>query len=184
MFNVWWFLHSFQVKIADRSTASRRVTRGGLIILFGCVASILVGIFLSSASLISWLQTVYILGYIKTFIGLVKYAPQALLNYRRKSTEGFAVGMIIFDLIGGAASLLQMAFLAINNDDVGSFFGNPGKFGNGAVIFLFNLMFIIQKYCLYGSCCGGRRRRRRRNRDAGDIVSGTNSFSTESYPEI
>ena len=148
-FNVWWFLHSFQVKIADRSTVSRRVTRGGLIILFGCVASILVGIFLSSAWLISWLQTVFILGYIKTFIGLVKYAPQALLNYRRKSTEGFAVGMMIFDLIGGAASLLQMAFLAINNDDVGSVFGNPGKFGTGVVTVVFEIVFLLQEYVLY-----------------------------------
>ena len=33
---------------------------------------------------------------------------QAVLNYRRKSTEGFAVGMMVFDLVGGCASLLQV----------------------------------------------------------------------------
>ena len=120
-----------------------------MLILFGSVAAVLVGVVLSSASVIPWLQTVYILGYIKTFLGLVKYAPQVVLNYRRKSTEGFAVGMMIFDLIGGTASLLQMLFIAINNDDVASITGNPGKLGTGVVTVVFEIIFLIQKYIIY-----------------------------------
>ena len=134
---------------AHNSQSSRRITKTATSLLFGSVTLVLVGVLLSSASVISWLQTVYLLGYIKTFLGLVKYAPQALLNYRRKSTEGFAVGMMIFDLIGGSASLLQMVFIAVNNDDPASLTGNPGKLGTGVVTVVFEIIFLVQKYLVY-----------------------------------
>jgi len=137
------------VKTANRSQAPQRFTWPALGILVASVVSPLIGVVLAAYSRISWLQTVYILGYVKTALGLVKYAPQALLNFRRKSTEGFAVGMMIFDLIGGAASLLQMAFIAINNEDGASLIGNPGKLGTGVVTVIFEIIFLLQRFVIY-----------------------------------
>ena len=56
---------------------------------------------------------------------------------------------MIFDLIGGSASLLQMVFIAVNNNDVGGVLGNPGKFGTGVVTVVFECLFLVQKYVLY-----------------------------------
>ena len=57
--------------------------------------------------------------------------------------------MMVFDLIGGTASLLQMIFIAVNNDDAASVTGNPGKFGTGVVTVVFEVIFLLQKYVIY-----------------------------------
>ena len=88
-------------------------------------------------------------GYVKTFLGLVKYGPQLVLNFRRKSTEGFAVGTMVFDLIGGAMALTQMLFIALNNDDLSGIYGNPGKFGTAVVTVAFESCFLLQRYFIY-----------------------------------
>lgn len=137
------------VKTAYRSQVSQRITWVVLGIIAGSIVALLVGVVLAAYSKISWLHTVFILGYIKTLLGLIKYAPQAVLNWRRKSTEGFAVGMMIFDLAGGVASLLQMIFLAVNNEDGASLTGNPGKFGTGVVTVTFEAIFILQRFIIY-----------------------------------
>ena len=129
------------------------------------LSPLLAGVYLASASYISWLKAVFILGYVKIALGLVKYAPQVWLNIKRKSTEGFSVEMMILDLIGGGFSLLNAIFIAINGEDgadlagnVGvNIAGNPGKleFGivsgivPGIVTCLFQSIFLIQKYVMY-----------------------------------
>ena len=40
---------------------------------------------------------------------------QAVMNYRRKSTEGWSIGNIILDFTGGSFSILQMFLLSYNN---------------------------------------------------------------------
>ncbi|KAJ7356162.1 hypothetical protein OS493_026545 [Desmophyllum pertusum] len=44
-----------------------------------------------------------------------------------------------------------MFLLAYNNDDWKSLFGDFTKFGLGAISILFDMLFIVQHYCLYGS---------------------------------
>lgn len=49
-----------------------------------------------------------ILTMIKLFINTVKYVPQLLLNYKKKSTKGYPFTAIYLDLVGGTASLCQI----------------------------------------------------------------------------
>jgi hypothetical protein len=82
---------------------------------------------------------------------MIKYVPQAWMNYKRKSTEGWSIGNILLDFTGGVLSVLQMFLLAINYDDWSSIFGSPTKFGLGLFSILFDILFIMQHYCFYRS---------------------------------
>ena len=67
------------------------------------------------ASVINWLKFLYLCSYVKLFITFIKYFPQALMNYRRKSTLGWSIGNILLDFTGGSLSLLQTFLLAYNH---------------------------------------------------------------------
>lgn len=109
----------------------------------------LVSLFLAVAHVISWLQYIYYFSYIKLAVTLVKYVPQAYMNYRRRSTVGWSIGNVLLDFTGGTLSILQMILQSYNNDQWMLFFGNPTKFGLGLFSVLFDLLFIAQHYCLY-----------------------------------
>lgn len=98
-----------------------------------------------------WLVYLYYFSYCKLVITLVKYIPQALLNFRRKSTLGWSIGNILLDFTGGTLSMLQMFMIAHNYDDWSSLFGNFTKFGLGAISILFDVLFMVQHYVLYAS---------------------------------
>lgn len=91
----------------------------------------------------------YFYSYVKIIISCIKYIPQVVLNYRRKSTEGWSIGYVLFDLIGGILSLIQMVLLAINYNDWSSLFGSITKLVIGIVAIGFDLIFMIQHYILY-----------------------------------
>lgn len=61
-----------------------------------------------------WLDFLYALSYIKLAITLIKYVPQAVLNFRRKSTVGWSIENILLDFTGGMLSMLQMLLNAYN----------------------------------------------------------------------
>ena len=48
------------------------------------------------------------LGYIKIYLTLLKYVPQIIHNFHRKSTLGFSIHSVYLDVIGGIFSFLQM----------------------------------------------------------------------------
>ncbi|PVD23877.1 hypothetical protein C0Q70_17151 [Pomacea canaliculata] len=98
---------------------------------------------------ITWLTYLYYFSYIKLGVTLIKYIPQAYMNYQRKSTVGWSIGNVLLDFTGGSLSLLQMFLLSYNSDDWGSIFGDPTKFGLGFFSILFDILFIVQHYCLY-----------------------------------
>ncbi|EDO64171.2 AGAP004116-PA [Anopheles gambiae str. PEST] len=96
-----------------------------------------------------WLDFFYNLSYIKLAVTLVKYVPQAVLNYRRKSTIGWSIGNVLLDFTGGSFSMLQMLVNGYNYDDWDSIFGDGAKFGLGLFSVLFDVLFIVQHYILY-----------------------------------
>uniref|UniRef100_A0AAG5CUB4 Cystinosin n=1 Tax=Anopheles atroparvus TaxID=41427 RepID=A0AAG5CUB4_ANOAO len=110
-----------------------------------------VGVFCALAfdGQMNWLDFLYILSYVKLSTNLVKYIPQVYMNYRRKSTEGFAISNRLLDLAGGLLSLLQMVLNSWNFDDWQSIVGSPVKFGLGFVSILFDAIFIVQHYVCY-----------------------------------
>ncbi|EFX82939.1 hypothetical protein DAPPUDRAFT_48516, partial [Daphnia pulex] len=98
---------------------------------------------------ITYLSLLYYCSYVKLIVTLIKYIPQAHLNYKRQSTVGYSIGGVLLDITGGLLSVLQMFLLAYNNDDWDSLFGDPTKFGLGLFSVMFDLLFIVQHYVLY-----------------------------------
>ncbi|XP_017486723.1 PREDICTED: cystinosin homolog [Rhagoletis zephyria] len=110
---------------------------------------VLVTMILSVLNILHWLDFLYYCSYIKLIITMVKYIPQALINYRRKSTAGWSIGTVLMDFAGGAFSMLQMILNAYNYDDWISIFGDPTKFGLGLLSVIFDMLFILQHYVFY-----------------------------------
>ena len=115
-----------------------------VLLLFLAVSTII-----AIADHLSTLTLLYFYSYVKLAITMIKYVPQAWMNYKRKSTEGWSIGNILLDFTGGILSVLQMFFLAINYNDWSSIFGSPTKLGLGLFSILFDLVFIVQHYILY-----------------------------------
>ena len=97
----------------------------------------------------SWLSFIYFFSYLKLVITIIKYVPQAWLNYQRKSTVGWSIHNIFLDFTGGVLSIGQMFLLSVNFNDWQSTFGNPTKLGLGLFSILFDILFIVQHYFLY-----------------------------------
>uniref|UniRef100_A0A1B6DT44 Cystinosin homolog n=1 Tax=Clastoptera arizonana TaxID=38151 RepID=A0A1B6DT44_9HEMI len=100
---------------------------------------------------IEWLDFLLYCSYIKLTITLIKYIPQAFMNYSRKSTVGWSIGNVLLDFTGGILSMGQMMINAYNYDDWDSIVGDPTKFGLGLFSVVFDLLFIFQHYFLYRS---------------------------------
>ncbi|CDW57152.1 PQ-loop domain containing protein [Trichuris trichiura] len=75
---------------------------------------------------------------------------QVVLNYRRKSTEGFSIASIFLDFTGGMCSMCQMFIIAYNMDEWSQLFGDFTKFGLGLQSIIFDVIFFVQRYGLYG----------------------------------
>ena len=83
---------------------------------------------------------------------LMKYFPQAFLNWRRQSTVGWSIENILLDFTGGSLSLAQS--LMDNSIPRGSAWanilgGNPAKFFLGFTSMVFDIVFMVQHYGLY-----------------------------------
>uniref|UniRef100_A0AAY4CZ54 Cystinosin n=1 Tax=Denticeps clupeoides TaxID=299321 RepID=A0AAY4CZ54_9TELE len=109
----------------------------------------LVSLFVAVAGRITWLEYLYYFSYIKLGVTLVKYIPQAYMNYKRQSTVGWSIGNVLLDFTGGSLSVLQMFLESYNNDQWKLIFGDPTKFGLGLLSIFFDVVFIVQHYCLY-----------------------------------
>lgn len=102
--------------------------------------------------LLTWvaiLNVVLFVSYVKLVVTLIKYVPQAWMNHKNKSTEGWSILNIVLDFTGGVFSLMQMFFLAYNYDNWISIFLNPTKFGLGLFSICFDITFFIQHFVLY-----------------------------------
>jgi cystinosin len=102
----------------------------------------------------NWLDFLYMLSYIKIGISLIKYIPQVVLNIRRKSTVGWSIWNILLDFTGGCLSILQLIWDCADRHDFSGITGNPAKFALGFVSIFFDMIFMIQHYCLFASNAG------------------------------
>jgi len=85
----------------------------------------------------------------KVLISLVKWMPQAILNYRTKKIDGFSMNQIILDLIGGTLSLLQLGIDSALEGSWDGVKGNLVKLGLGVGALIFDVLFIMQRYVWY-----------------------------------
>lgn len=96
-----------------------------------------------------WLWLVSDFNIIQVIMTVIKYIPQAWMNFRRRSTLGWSIGNILLDLSGGLSNLLQMVVQSIDQGSIDNFVGNVGKLLLSMVVIAFDLLFIIQHYILY-----------------------------------
>ncbi|XP_040605043.1 cystinosin isoform X3 [Mesocricetus auratus] len=110
---------------------------------------VLVTMIVAAVGVTTWLQFLFCFSYIKLAVTLIKYFPQAYMNFYYKSTEGWSIGGVLLDFTGGSFSLLQMFLQSYNNDQWTLIFGDPTKFGLGVFTIFFDVVFFIQHFCLY-----------------------------------
>jgi len=124
------------------STTARSILAAFLLILITSLGLVLF-------DYMQWLDFLYNCSYIKLTITLIKYIPQAFMNYQRKSTVGWSIGNVFLDFTGGVLSMGQMLLNAYNYNDWKSIIGDPTKFGLGLFSAFFDVLFLIQHYVLY-----------------------------------
>ena len=95
------------------------------------------------------------LSIIKVSLTITKYVPQALSHIRSRSTLGFSITQVLLDTAGGIFSLAQLILDSYRSGGgwegvTTSLADNPGKLGLAGVSLLFDAVFIIQHYVLYG----------------------------------
>ncbi|XP_060591033.1 cystinosin-like isoform X2 [Ruditapes philippinarum] len=127
----------------------QKISKVSLVLVIGAWLFAGISLVVTLFHKITWLTYLYYFSYIKLGVTLIKYMPQAYMNFKRKSTDGWSIGNVLLDFTGGSLSLLQMFLLSYNSDDWGSIFGDPTKFGLGFFSILFDILFIVQHYCLY-----------------------------------
>jgi len=131
----------------------------GSLCLVGVSASIM-AIYLSGMHecCTQWLSFLSVLAEVKVVISVVKYCPQVWLNYQRKSTVGWTIYNILLDFTGGLLSVAQLLLDSWLSGDWSAISGDPAKLMLGNVSVFFDVIFMIQHYCLYpegvhNSCC-------------------------------
>ncbi|GFR72800.1 cystinosin-like [Elysia marginata] len=99
----------------------------------------------------TWFKSVNALSYVKVVVTVLKYWPQVLLNYRRKSTEGWSVHNVLLDFFGGWISLIQMFIdaTASGSGNWQSGFQNIVKYWLCVITLVFDSIFLMQHYALY-----------------------------------
>lgn len=100
-------------------------------------------------SMLTWLTFLYFLSMVKLAVTLIKYVPQIVLNCNRRSTMGWNVWNVLLDFEGGILSLAQQLMDAAACDRWTPITGNPVKFALGSVSMLFDLVFMVQHFCLF-----------------------------------
>jgi len=127
----------------------QKVSKIATILISISLVGIFVLLIVAICDKITWLTYLMSFSYLKIAISLIKYIPQAYMNYRRKSTEGWSIGNVLLDFTGGLLSILQMILQSYNNNEWTLIFGDPTKFALGLISVLFDIFFIIQHYVLY-----------------------------------
>lgn len=95
------------------------------------------------------LDVLYLLSFIKIAVTFIKYIPQTILNFTRKSTIGWSIENILFDFTGGALSIAQVMVDSSVSNDWTVITGNPVKFGLGSFSLIFDVIFMVQHYIIY-----------------------------------
>ncbi|CAK9298820.1 unnamed protein product [Gordionus sp. m RMFG-2023] len=99
-----------QALIYERGT--QKISRINNVILICIALTLGSGVVSLIAKWLSFIHFLYLFSYVKLFVTLIKYIPQAYLNYKRKSTVGWNIWGIILDSTGGIFSFAQMVLLS------------------------------------------------------------------------
>ncbi|KAK7266855.1 hypothetical protein RIF29_19513 [Crotalaria pallida] len=96
-----------------------------------------------------WFWLISIFNDIQVSLTIIKYVPQAVMNFQRKSTDGWSIGFSLLDFSGGIANFGQMVFQSIDQASWKNLYGNIGKLLVALVSVFFDIIFMFQHYLLY-----------------------------------
>lgn len=139
---------------ADRTL--RRVVVFGLVGVSVVGLALAVAICASSERLMNWLSYLLLLSGVKVAISTFKYCPQVWLNWRRRSTDGWNIANVLLDFTGGCLSVAQLLLDAWASQDWSAITGDPAKLLLGNLSMVFDVVFMVQHYCLYPDSQGSR----------------------------
>jgi cystinosin len=129
----------------------RRIVASTLLVALLVALALAVVVCVSSENVIDWLGYLSVLSEAKVIISLVKYCPQVWMNHRRRSTVGWNIYNVLLDFAGGSLSVAQLVFDAWAQTDWSKVTGDPAKLLLGNVSMFFDVIFMVQHYCLYSS---------------------------------
>ncbi|KAJ8749876.1 hypothetical protein K2173_013791 [Erythroxylum novogranatense] len=136
----------FQIAIYERGSQKFSKVSIAIVCAVGLVAAVCFFMALPSHS---WLWFISIFNSIQVFMTAIKYIPQAIMNFLRKSTDGFSIGNILLDFFGGMTNYAQMAVQSIDQNSWINFYGNIGKAMISLLSIFFDVLFMVQHYILY-----------------------------------
>jgi cystinosin len=136
--------------------------RGGQVISRACSIFIAVGLCVGATYTLlvtvlhksvgrpfTWLYLLYYFSFIKLCVTPLKYIPQVILNFNRKSTQGWNIFNVLLDLSGGTLSLAQILLIGAVSSDWTVVTGNLVRFGLALISLVFDVIFVVQHYVLY-----------------------------------
>ncbi|XP_027352824.1 cystinosin homolog isoform X2 [Abrus precatorius] len=136
----------FQIAIYDRGSQKISKVAYGILLLVWLTAAVCFFIALHNHR---WLWLLSVFTGIQVCMTVIKYIPQAVMNFMRKSTEGWSIVNILLDFSGSIANYAQMSMQSIDQDSWVNFYGNIGKLLLSLVSLFFDILFMIQHYLLY-----------------------------------
>ncbi|KAM1014993.1 hypothetical protein ACFX13_045578 [Malus domestica] len=136
----------YQISIYERGNQKVSKISIGIVAVVWLAAAVCVFVALPRHS---WLWLISVFNSIQVSMTCIKYIPQAVMNFLRKSTDGFSIGNILLDFTGGAASYAQMAMQSIDQHSWVNFYGNIGKTLLSLISIFFDLLFMCQHFVLY-----------------------------------
>jgi len=122
-----------------------------LTVVLGMAIVLATVIAVQSEQLMNWASYLWLVSQVKVVISVCKYCPQVLLNYRRKSTEGWNISNVLLDFSGGLLSTLQLLLDSWAQSDWSAVTGDPAKLLLGNLSMVFDTIFLVQHYWLYSS---------------------------------
>jgi len=135
------------------------LTRADKLLRIGVVSAVSIGVAVAfvmavlilstSETVMDWLTYLNILAQVKVVVSTVKYCPQVWKNYSLKSTTGWSIHNVLLDFVGGALSVAQLILDASIHHDWSAISGDPAKLLLGNLSMFFDVIFVVQHYCLY-----------------------------------
>lgn len=118
----------------------------GIVVLLFVIWAVIIAAGVYTPSFFNMLDWLYGLSMVKLVVSIVKYLPQIYLNWKRKLTVGWNIWNVLLDFTGGLLSVVQELMDSAQWSQIA---GNPIKFALGSFSMIYDIVFMIQHYCLY-----------------------------------
>lgn len=143
------------VQIFIFEAGGQRVSMFAIVVCLGSVAVLSIYAILVAAGVeggvFNWLDWLYTVSYVKLGVTLIKYMPQAVINHRRGTTDGFNMHNVLLDFTGGSLSVAQLILDCWVLDDWSGITGDLVKFLLGLTSMVFDVVYVLQHYVCFSA---------------------------------